>query len=175
MTASRAQSGFSLIELIIYVALVSIIVTGFVSFAIDLAASSQKAKVQLQVQQNARFAMETILREIRQAQGLDELNSTFGAHPGAITLEQADPLNDPTVIDVENGILRIMRGAQGTEEITDESLEITDLVFENLSTPGRVQVLRVALTLRHANPDQSEIFEADSTLYGTAVIRTQQE
>ena len=62
---SGTASGFTLIELLIYVAFISIMATVFVNFSLDIAGSAQKSRVRQEVQQNARFAMDRMLQEVR--------------------------------------------------------------------------------------------------------------
>ncbi len=165
------RKGFTLVELLVYIAFISIIAAVFVNFAIDIIGSSQKARVRQEVQQNARFALERILQEIRAAEGINTGASTFGSHPGVLSLDSAVPAQDPTVFDISGGQLRVTYGASSPETLTSPQYQVSNLVFENFSVANRTQHVRVSLTLAHANPEGIEEFNASITVRGSAVIR----
>ncbi len=168
---SGTASGFTLIELLIYVAFISIMATVFVNFSLDIAGSAQKSRVRQEVQQNARFAMDRMLQEVRAAEGLNVGASVFGSHPGILSLGTSVPATNPTVFDISGGVLRMTQGASSPVALTASNLQASNLVFENLAIAGRTQHVRLTFTLRHPNPDNTEIYNASVTLYGSAVLR----
>lgn len=168
---SKTVSGFTMIELLIYVTFISIMATVFVNFALDIAGSAQKARVRQEVQQNARLAMDRMLQEVRAAEGLNVGTSVFDSHPGILTLGTSVPATNPTIFDVSGGVLRMTQGASSPLALTASNLQVSNLVFENLTLVGRTQHVRIIFTLRHPNPDNNEIYNASVTLYGSAVLR----
>lgn len=169
--SSDSVSGFTMIELLIYVAFMSIMATVFVNFALDIAGSAQKARVRQEVQQNARLAMDRMLQEARATEGLNVGGSVFGSHPGILSLATSVPATNPTVFDVSGGVLRMTQGVSSPVTLTASNLQVSNLVFENLTLAGRTQHVRITFTLRHPNPDNNEIYNASVTLYGSAVLR----
>lgn len=165
------QKGFSLVELIIYIAFVSIVSTVYVSYAVDILTSVQKAHVQRDVQQNARFAMERMMQEIRAAEGINVGGSTFGSHPGVLSLATSTPATNPTIFDVSGGVLRMTQGASAPVSLTADTFIVSNLVFTNLSINNRTTNVRVSLTVEHPNPDDVEIFNASSVVQGAASAR----
>lgn len=167
----KRLAGFSLLELIIYIAFVSILSAVYINYVFDVAGSSQKSRVRQEVQQNGRFAMERILQEIRAADGVNVGSSTFGSHPGVLSLATPVPATNPTVFDVSGGVLRVTQGAGSPVLLTSDGFVVSNLVFENLSVNNRTTHVRVSLTIEHPNTTGSEIFNAQSTLYGSASVR----
>lgn len=165
------QKGFTLMELLVYIAIASIVVVSFITFGIDITTSTQKARIQTHVQQTARFTMDRILQEIRSADGLNVGSSNFGSHPGVLSLSKPQAGEDPTIIDVNGGVLEIQRGAGSPEPLTPDDLVVSSLVFTNLSFSGRTNNIRVELTIQHPNPENTEVFDAVITVRGSAVIR----
>lgn len=171
----REKTGFSLIEIIIYVALVSIIAVSFVVFIIDVTTSSQKARVRQEVQQNARFAFQRITREIRAADDVNAGSSAFGTSPGVLSLAADNPTDDPTVFSVNGGVLQITQGANPAQDLTSDRFVVTNLVFTDLSVNNRTKNIMIELTLEHPNPQDVEVFDASSTYRGAVVIRSRSD
>lgn len=171
---AKNKRGVTLIEMLVYIGLVSILVLTFVSFALDVVGTSQKTRVKQEIQQNARFAMARMIHEIRSAGDLNVGSSTFESHPGVLSLATSNPAANPTVFDLNSGVLRITRGAGGAQALTTDRFIVSNLVFKNRSVGNRVKVISVELTLEHPNPENSEIFDAAVDMKGTAVIRVSQ-
>src|SRR3989338_11666178 len=66
----KHESGFSIIELIIYVAVLSVIAAVFVSSLSQISFGWTRSKVESEVQQNLRFAMENISQSARIASAI---------------------------------------------------------------------------------------------------------
>lgn len=149
---SRAlKKGFTLVELMIYMALISILAVVFVSFAFDVIGTSEKGRLRQELQQNARFAMDRMTQEIRASASVNTGASTFGVHPGVLSLGTNDGATNPTIFDVDAGVLRVKLGAASAAALTDSKFAVTNLAFENLSVSGRTSNIRINLTLTHAD------------------------
>lgn len=171
----RLETGLTLLETVVYVALVSMIVLVFVSFALDVVGTAQKARVQQEVQQNARFAIERINHEVRSASNLNVGSSTFDSHPGVLSLATDDVLTNPIVFDVSGGVLRISEAGGAAQDLTSDKMTVSNLVFKNLSASGKTTNIKVGLTLQYNNPEGSELFEAGITLRTSAVMREKED
>ena len=96
------------------------------------------------------------------------MSASVFAHPGILSLEP--PL--ATIVRLYiSGVLRMTQGASSPVALTASNLQASNLVFENLAIAGRTQHVRLTFTLRHPNPDNTEIYNASVTLYGSAVLR----
>src|SRR3989344_7372816 len=69
------EKGFTLIELILYMALVSIVLTAIVPFAWNIIGGGVKSSAQQEVFSQARFVSERIKYEIRNASGITSVRS----------------------------------------------------------------------------------------------------
>lgn len=165
------KEGFTLIELILYIAIISIILVGFMTFSLDVIYSGEKSEIRQTVQQNAIFSMQKILKEIRTSNDLNIGSSTFDTSPGVLSLSKNLAGDDPTIFDISSGNLQIQQGTNGPYALTDDNLEVTNLVFTNQSVSNRTTIVGVELTLRHINADQSNLTNAQISLHGAAVIR----
>lgn len=125
--------GFTLVEVILYVALSSMIVTGVVAFSWNIILANAKSTTQHELTRSLRFAGERIAFEIRNAAAINVL--------GADNISLASPIaeRNPTVIDLAAGRIRIGWAnnpdcsAQNPCPITPAKVAISQLAFTNLS------------------------------------------
>src|SRR3989338_8507600 len=89
MKKLRPKSGFTLVELLIYISLVSIFVSGAISFMLNVLSTREKVYQQQTVEQNARAAIARIAYEIRRA------NNIQGISSDELTLNQINVLSPP--------------------------------------------------------------------------------
>jgi len=133
------QKGFTLIELILYIAIISIFITGTILFAWDIIHASVKSDTHREVSQNLRLASMRIAHEIRNASGINSSPSLPGS---SISLTNTDPLKNPTIIDVSSGRIRIGQGNSGSCPssspcfLTSNNVTVTSLQFTDLSSAG---------------------------------------
>lgn len=160
-----------MVELIIYIFILSILLVSITYFAIDMIGAQQKSRSYQEVQYNARFAMMRVIREIRTADNLNAGASTFDASPGVLSLAHDDGAKDPTVFDISGERMRINQGGTGPYYLTNDRVRITNLVFENLSVANRTKTIKITLTAEHVNPENRNEYDASVTLESTAVIR----
>jgi hypothetical protein len=138
--------GVSLIELILYVAMASLILLSMGLFTADILLGRQKAALIDKSTQVSRIAWERMNREIEAAVGINTGSSTFSSHPGVLSLIMPDASNDPTVFDVSGGRLRMTQGANPSVFLTPPNMTVSNLVFENYSS-GSVYVVNSAMTV----------------------------
>lgn len=133
---TKSNKGFTLIELILYVALISIFISGAVLFAWDIIFGRVKSQVQQEVNQNLRLASQRIVYEVRNA---SDINSV-GAND--ICLASGDSSRNPTKFYISSGRLRIGWGGGSAdcinltndEPLTSNQVTVSVLTFTDLST-----------------------------------------
>ncbi|NCQ54699.1 MAG: hypothetical protein COU65_01910 [Candidatus Pacebacteria bacterium CG10_big_fil_rev_8_21_14_0_10_42_12] len=104
---NTSESGFTLIELILYIGIFSIFISGAVLFGWNMIYSQVKAQTQREVSQNLRLISEKISYEVRDADGINSITTN------SISLSNADPSRNPTTIDTSAGMIRIGAGSTG--------------------------------------------------------------
>ncbi len=150
--SSKSKVGFTLIETLVYLTIISILVVAFVGFSISISKTRNKAYVIQEVQANARTALDLISREIRAATGVNIESSTFDSDPGVLSLIMANSEENPTIIDLDSddGFLQIRRGTDDPVVITNNKVKVVNLVFTNL-TPlaANRENIRIEMTVRY--------------------------
>lgn len=119
------QKGFTLIELILYIALVSIFMTGAIFFTWDVIYGREKAFQQQKVEQSARAAMARIAYEIRRAKDINSIASA--------SIELENGIND-TTINLSSDAIQIGTAGVGPYRLTSNQVEASSLAFTELSS-----------------------------------------
>ncbi len=167
----RKAKGFTLLEFILYFALLSIIMTTVTIFSIDLFQARAKARVIAEVEQNSRFGLLRILRAIRQANQLNVGSSVLNSDNGVLSLGEAAASTDPTVFDLSGGTLRIKEGVGTATPLTSAEVTITKLRFAKDNLGGNTAAITAEMNMQYKNGDANNYFNYSTSASGTAVIR----
>jgi len=166
-----SKKGFTLIEILIYTAMVAIFLVTAVNFSLDVIEGKAKARSMREVQQNSRFAIEKMTQEIRRAEDINLAESVFDTHPGVLSLAMPEAEKNPTVFDLSlDSALRITQGTSTPEILFSNQVAATNLVFTNLSPLAWSKNIKINLTVQYKNPERKE-FEATSTLETAVSLR----
>ncbi len=144
------MKGFTLIEFIIYIAILAVVLLVSFNFSWQIIFSNEKAQSQREVQQNARFVMEKISRILRQAKSVN--TPSPGSSANILSLEMKDPLLDPTVFEITDNKLYITQGADPSYELTNNRVEVSNIQFRNLSFADTPETIQIDISLKHVNP-----------------------
>lgn len=134
------KNGFTFIELILYIALVTIVLSAVVPFAWNSVETGVKSAVQQEVNANARYISERLLYEIRNASGINSVSAT------SLSLSTSSAGTNPTIIDLSGGNIRIKQGSGSPININTANSVITNLAFVNLSS-GDLKSKNVQFTI----------------------------
>jgi type II secretory pathway pseudopilin PulG len=166
------KNGFSLIELILYVALLAVIISGVVTFGVDVVLIRSKNRVEQEVIANTRLAAKRINFEIRNASGIN------GVGAQSISLSNTDALKNPTVISLSSGRITIGYGSTGNCPttapcaLTSNKVTVQSLIFDDVSSGTHPQGIRYEAVIK------SEVNGAGKTFYykeyatGSAEVRS---
>ncbi|HJY62910.1 MAG TPA: prepilin-type N-terminal cleavage/methylation domain-containing protein [Ignavibacteria bacterium] len=130
----KNKNGFTLIELILYIGLVGIILSGIIFFTWNIIFGGTKSNIQLLVNQNIRFASKRISYEIRNASNINSVSSND------LCLASSDLSRNPTRIYTSGSDLRIAWGGGSndcTGMLNDELLNNTGFVSSVLTFTDR--------------------------------------
>lgn len=170
-----SQSGFTFIELILYVAIIGLIMTAAINFAFDLMTGRTKSHAQQEVSQNARLISKRIQYEIRNASAINSLSAT------SLCLASATAARNPTRIYLSGNALRIGWGGGGTtcatttndQTLTSNEIQVTGLTFQNLSSVGNTsQHVKFSFTLKTLNPGGRAEWDYQQTMTSSTELRS---
>ena len=159
------KRGFTLIETIIYVALIGFIVTGFVAFGISIAAARAKAHAIEEVESNARAAFDILSVKVRGAAHVTSpaKGISLDGLMGPLLLDM--PGSDPDVTFSVSGVMLYLTPAAGSPvTLLGKEVIVSSLTYKNLSEVGERDNLRVIATFQYKNPSGDNLYNYSQKL-----------
>lgn len=139
----RIRRGFTLIELILYITLVSSFVTGAVLFAWDVVYGREKFNQQQIVEQSTKVALGRIAYEIRRATDIQSVS------PHQLILVNGA---GTTTVASSSGSVVITSGSAGPYTLTSNQVTVTDLSFTNVTPANNnSKNIKVSLSVKQAS------------------------
>lgn len=157
------SAGFTLIELILYVSLVSIFLTGAILFSWDVIYGREKAVKQQIVQQSGRAAMARIGYEITRAVDIVSVSTNQIVLSNGAT---------NTTIGLVSGRIQITTGGAGPFNLTSNQATVSALTFTNrTSTDNNTHNINVSMTLTQSSAGGKIEFAATTTINDTFELK----
>lgn len=163
MTMSHRQrnNGFTLVELIVYVALTSLMFSAINSFVFLVIEERSRNIVINEVEQQGSFALQKIMQRTR--------NSDEIVTPGQGSSDTILELTN-TDFELNSGIFQMIEGGSPVD-LTNSRVVVSDFQVTNLSldnTPGSIQV---EFLVTYDNPDGKAELNYSKMFYGAASLR----
>lgn len=138
------QKGYTLIELLVYLGIVTISVMVFTVFVVNVTKNSARAEMKQELQENARVVINRLTQNIRQAQSV-------GLAGGILTLNQGASVVTFQLDPVKNTV--VYTDSTGPHDLTSDKVKVNAMTFTN--TPGS-GLVKIELTFVQSNdPSQS--------------------
>lgn len=174
LTFKTKQSGLTLIELLLYIAIFSVIITAIVSVAISATAQRIRNDVVAEVDYQGEATMSYITQTIRNAQSV---NSPIANNSSAsISVNTIISANNPTVFDgVSDGSrqrIRTREGSPSTDNfLTNNRVTVTGMNFTNRAIIGGRDSISIQFTIQYYNPSGRPELNYQKTFYGGVTLR----
>lgn len=166
---SRSKSGFSLLELLLYVATSSIILLATSIFLSTLLESRIKNQTIAEVEQQGVQVMQIITQTIRNA---DTINSpSIGASSASLSLNTVLATTTPTVFDLSGGVVRVKEGTGAVVALTNQRVSVTNLSFSNFSRSGTPGVVNISFVISTVNNSGRNEYSFSRFFSGAAALR----
>lgn len=169
MKLYRKQSGFTLIEMIIYVAFFALLSVLAVQGTLMVMKAFYTLRLNQSVNESATVALERMSREIRNAYDVDTTQSTLDANPGRLTLKTKDAAGVNTTVEFYmDGAnqLNLKVGGVDNGPLVTKTVTLTNLVFRLVTTTNS-KALKVEVTFRDSRSTSAQ----SSKFYDTIVLR----
>ena len=162
------RRGFSLIEMLFYVAILSLSLLAVTQTLLVVTRSYGTLRAAERVEQEAAGGVERILREVRDANDIDDAGSVFGAHPGKLLLQSTTVLGSPRTVEfsLDGGKLSLKENGSVTGLLTSQNTTISSLVFRKISTT-RSKGVKIEMTMQSGSGPSLRT----ENFYTTAVLR----
>lgn len=167
----NTKMGFSIIEVLISIAIFSIILLTVVSFFFSMTNSNFKSKAEREAQDNAKRVLEIMTYEIREAKSIYTPTSSVNQ----LSLETSNYLPaDETTTFIDFFICGLAvcmkKESQDLIALTPDNLEVTSLTFTQLKNASAPSV-KINLVLNYANPSGDVNSSSVINLTSTASLR----
>lgn len=165
----RLAQGFTLIELLLYIGISSSVLLLTALLLGTTLEASVKNQTISEVDQQGTFAMDTILRTIRNASSISSPGS--GVTLGSLTIAVSVPAENPTTFSLSGGALRVQKGVASPMALTSNTVAVSGVSFQNLSSVGSPGNIRVVFTITRTNVSGRGEYSYSKTFVGTASLR----
>lgn len=197
MKLIKKQNGFTLVELLVAITVFVVVITSATAIYIAVIRSQQKTNAQRQTSQDARYAIETITREVRMATGGTVRDGNELINRPAIRVEDLDDNNN----NVGHKLIIVTQDyntGQTTERefirdgnritvngqpLTSDNIRVTRFDLTNfiplseynpaagLNTPPRQPSVTITITTEQENPNADVERRSRTTLRTTISSR----
>lgn len=143
----KPNSGFTLLETLIYIGLVSVITSFFIAASYQIIDSRGRVQNQLELTENKKFLVEK-LRWVLASN--ESINSPGLGNSGVnLSVNKLNYGNNPLVVDLVSNQIRLTRGGGQPVLITNSQVVVTDLTFIHQDLSNR-SVIRIQATMQNA-------------------------
>lgn len=166
---SSKGAGFTLVEVLLYVAIVTIVAGSFAAFFDATIKGRIKQEVVSEVAANGETALAIIAQHIRNARSITSPMASGTA--ASLTLVMPDSGISPVVFDLSGGTLRVSEKGAATTSLSSLRVTAAGLVFTNLTRSGTPGAVRFQFTLRYNNPSGSPNYDYARHFVGGVSLR----
>jgi len=162
------QNGFSLVELVVYVALVALVGSLVLGLMIPMYKVGVEARVSRRINESGALMMERILRETKDAESVNQTGSVFSVNPGIfkINTTNASTTGGTMKFSLSAGRGLLTFGDGESQYLTSTQTNISELAFWYLVSSSS-EAIRVKITIS----DRQVTLARERTFFGTAVLR----
>lgn len=162
--------GFTLVEMILYVAICSVLLLSLSIMFSYLLGSRVKSQAITEINQQGFFTMSLMTSSIRNASSVDV--PLMGNSSSSLSLTTQSPALNPTVFTLSSTTLMIKEGGGASIPITNSRVVVSDLLFENISSASSTdRIVRISYTLSYKSGSVQQEFSYSKTFTGSATLR----
>jgi Tfp pilus assembly protein PilW len=148
--SKSAAKGTSLIELIIYISILSIVLLSMTVFLVSNKKMEGRYKAMTEVEIQGAEIMRLVTQAIRNAQSVG--SPAIGTNGPSLSLVVSAPAKNPTVFDLAGGKVRMKEGSASATDLNSGQVSISNLNFKNMSSANAPGSIRVSFDVSYANP-----------------------
>jgi prepilin-type N-terminal cleavage/methylation domain-containing protein len=148
MKRFSAQHGFSLIEMLIYLAILTVVFVVIVNTILSFTGSYRTLSAYRIVEHSAISSFERMTRDIRGATNINAAQSTFDTNPGVLSLTSTiGSVSTTTRFYVDNNTLKVDVNGVYIGPLTTSNVAVTNLTFSRL-IGSTTEAVKIDMTLQ---------------------------
>jgi len=163
------KRGFTLVELVLGIAITSVILGLLVMFLRDTISVQQKQKTIRELDEQGSMIMETIISAVQSADSVT--TPTTGSSGNELELAYTASSDDPTVFSLDTGVLSVERGGGGEVDLHNTHITVTDFTVDNRTQTDAWDTVSIILELSYNSPSNLYEYNYQKTWNTTAVVR----
>lgn len=169
MYIKKIKSGYSLVEMIIYVTLLTLVSFIVVQTILSFTSSYSDMTLMRKIEHSGLSAMERMTYSIRRAAVVDSINSSFVTSPGVLMLTHnltTTPVNTKFYID--NGILKMDIGGVYYGPLTTSDVFVTNFTVNKFDS-SISSAIKIDITIQSTlgNTTKSKTYHSLVVLRGS--------
>lgn len=174
------KRAFTLIETIIYTAVVAFLLVALTSSLWNVLQGQTKIENASELVFNAQFVTQYVTKKIQEGNDIVFENSILETHPGKLVLATNEgPLTfDTYQRNVQIGAqtvtlqtLRVQIGLNPPIDLTDTRVDVTNFVVKNRTRINGKETIKLLITLATPNPSQNQNFSKTFSFEAAAALR----
>lgn len=169
MKIYRYHPGFTLVELLLYVAGSAVLLMIVSVFLSELLRARVKNQTVAEVEQQGVQAMNTITKVVRNAATIN--TPSMGATDDT-TLSVTSPSTVTSVFQLISGAITESDNGGAEVALTNSQVTVSNFVIQNLSRSGTPGTVRIRFTLTYKNTRNQYEYDYKKTFYTSATLLT---
>jgi Tfp pilus assembly protein PilW len=170
MTTPRSQKGFTLVELVLYVSICSILLLTISSFLTFLLGARVRSQTITEVNQQGFQVMSLVTQTIRNGRSVQI--PSMGVSSSTLSITTGNALLSPTVFDLSSTTIRIKEGSKNAVPLTNSRVQVSALTFQNISSGSSTEkIIRVSFTIDSVNKGGRSEYVFTKSFSGSATLR----
>jgi prepilin-type N-terminal cleavage/methylation domain-containing protein len=162
---SRSQSGFSLVEMLVYIALLVVITAAAVSTLLQFSEAFMVYRTEKALSRQLGAVVERIQYDIRNSVAVNAVGSTLDVSPGTLAL---DRIGSSVTYTLSAGTVTVVHDAAPAVPITGGVVTVDALSFSQFNS-GTTELVQFEVTATAAIGDYSktETYQTSALLRGS--------
>ncbi len=157
------KNGFTLVELLVYTAILSMVLVLAVTFVMSVLEATVKSTAKEEVQANAAAIIQLFDTTVRHSQSVYDRTSDFIGDPGQLSLlsvRDLPPEESESYVDIyaDDGKFCVKREFYGVSCASSSKTELTSLTFREITQAGGAESVQMIFTIRYKSPKSEYYF-----------------
>lgn len=170
MKMPRSKKGFTLVEMVLYVAICSILLVTISFFLSFLLGARVRSQAITEVNQQGFQVMSMMTQTIRNGRSIQV--PSIGTSSSTISITTGNALLNPTLFYVSSTTMKIKEGSQTAVSLTNSQVRVSNLLFQNVSSISSTEkIIRISYTIDYINPTGRSEYSFTKSFSGSATLR----
>lgn len=169
MSFKRNTDGYTLIELLLYMAIIAILLTAvavFFGMSVDSRVKNQSIS---EVNSQGAFVLDYMTQTVRNASAI---TSPAVSTPGTtLTVTVPTAALSPTIFSVVSGVLQVKEGTGTAVALTNSKVQVTSLTVTNLTKTGTSGIVQISFVITRINTASRNEYDYQRTFTTSVGLR----